>query len=133
MTLSDHIRLTWARPHVSGPTINNFVFDDGLPPPTEEELASTYDAALAAWNAEQNAPQVKTWPDVEAFTNEFTLEERAAIELSTDEQIAALRFTLTTWLSAVHANHPLVAAGFAALVTTGILTETRKNEIINAS
>ncbi len=131
MTLSDHIRLIWARPHVSGPTIEDFIFDDGLPPPTQEDLAATYDAARAAWEAERNAPQPKTWPSVEEFTEEFTLEECSAIELSTDPQIAALRFKLKTWRSAVHSNHPLVAAGFAALLASGIISEARKNEILS--
>lgn len=97
------------------------MLDDGAKP-TIEELET-------AW-ANRPAP-AKRWPDVEAFSDEFTLEECAAIELSADPQIAALRFKLKTWRSSVHADHPLVVAGFAALVATGIITETRKNAILN--
>lgn len=87
---------------------------------------------LQAWaQAQFDAPVVvKTWPSVEEFVEEFTLEECAQIELASDAQIAALRFKLKTWRSSVHANHPLVVAGFAALVASGILTETRKDTIL---
>lgn len=132
MTLSDHIRLIWARPHVSAPTLAEFTFDDGLPPPTEQELAATYDAALELWNAERNVRKNKEWSSVEAFVEEFSLEECAAVELSVNPQIAALRFKLKTWQSSVHANHPLVQDGMAALVSEGIITEERKNAILLA-
>jgi hypothetical protein len=97
------------------------MLDDG-PKPTVEEIET-------AWANRPTPPKV--WPSVEEFVEEFTLEECAAIELSPDPQIAALRFKLKTWRSTVHADHPLVVAGFAALVTTGILTETRASAILN--
>lgn len=87
---------------------------------------------LQAWAQAQFDAQVviKTWPSVEEFVEEFTLEECAHIELAVDPQIAALRFKLKTWRSSIHANHPLVVAGFAALVASGILTESRKDTIL---
>lgn len=107
---------------LSPETYDGLTMSDGGPKPTIEELET-------AWA--NRPPDIKTWPSVEEFTEEFTLEECSAIELSADPQIAALRFKLKTWRSSVHANHPLVAAGFAALVATGILTETRKNDILS--
>jgi hypothetical protein len=97
------------------------MLDDG-PKPTREEIET-------AWANRPTPPKV--WPSVESFVEEFTLEECAAIELSPDPQIAALRFKLKTWRSTVHADHPLVVAGFAALVTTGILTEPRAAAILD--
>lgn len=58
MTLHDHIRLIWNRPCVGGEILQDFVFDDGLPPPSEAELEATREQALALWQAEQDARQV---------------------------------------------------------------------------
>ncbi len=102
-------------------------FFDG-PPPTQEELDATYEAALAEWNRQQNPP--KKWSDVEHFIAEFTMEEMAAIGLSTDPTVAALRFLLSGWRSEVHSNDPRVIQGLTALVNLAILTEERKTHIL---
>lgn len=104
-------------------------FLDGLPPPTEQELADRYDAALAEWDRQQNPP--KRWPDVEHFLAEFTPQEMAAISLSADPTVAYLRFLLSGWRSAVHADDPRVQQGFDALVAAGILTTERKLSILS--
>lgn len=103
-------------------------FLDDLPPPTEHELAASYDAALAEWDRQQNPP--KRWPDVEHFLAEFTMEEMAAIGLSTDPTVAALRFLLSGWRSEVHSNDPRVTQGLTSLVNLAIITEERKTHIL---
>jgi len=103
-------------------------FTDGLPPPTDLELADSYDAALAEWNRQQNPP--KRWPDTEAFVEEFTMEELAAISLSTDPTVAALRLLLAGWRSEVHSDDPRVTQGVTALFLDGIIDEPRIAEIL---
>lgn len=101
---------------------------DGLPPPTEAELDASHAAAEAAWNAAQNPP--KRWPDAEQFMAEFQLPELAAISLSTEPIVAALRLMLSTWLSPVHSDDPRVQQGLDALVAAGILTSERRAAIV---
>lgn len=91
------------------------------PKPSMEELE-------AAWVELQ---QIKTWPNVQAFMAEFTMQEKAAIALSSDATIAALRLELTTWFSQVLSNDQRVQMGLDKLVELGIITEQRKQEIIN--
>jgi hypothetical protein len=107
---------------------DEITFVDGLPASTEQEIADSYDAALAAWEALQNPP--KSWPDAEQFVTEFTLPEMAGIDLSSDTTIAALRFMLSTWNSPVHSNDPRVITGLDALVSAGIISAERKAEIL---
>ena len=78
----------------------------------------------------EREPQFKRWPDVEHFLMEFTMEEMALIGLSTDPTVAALRFLLSGWRSAVHANDPRVIQGLDALVAAGILTPERRAVIV---
>ena len=80
-----------------------------------------------AWDQLQ---QIKTWPNVQSFMAAFTMQEKAAISLSTDPTIAALRLELTTWLSSVPANSPAVLTGLDKLVDLQILTPQRKTEIL---
>lgn len=103
-------------------------FLDGLPPPTEQELADTHAAALAEWNRQANPP--KFWPDVEHFLAEFSPEEMEAISLSNNPTVAYLRFLLLGWRSEVHSNDFRVVQGLTALVALAILTEERKNQIL---
>lgn len=70
------------------------------------------------------------WPNVQSFMAAFTMPEKAAIELSTDTTIAALRLELTTWLTEVHPTDPRVIAGLDKLVELGILTSERRSEIL---
>lgn len=104
-------------------------FTDGLPPPTQEELDATRDEAQAEWDRQQNPP--KSWPDVEAFISEFTMDEMAQIGLSTDPTIAALRFLLSGWRSQVLSDDPRVVQGLTALVTLAIISDERRAQILS--
>lgn len=86
-----------------------------LTPLTREELA-----ALAR----------KTWPNAAMFLAEFTMPELAAIELSLDSTIAALRILLAAWPSDIYSDDPRIIAGLYALVSAGIITEARRVEIV---
>jgi hypothetical protein len=72
----------------------------------------------------------KIWPNAQAFMAAFTMPEKVAISLSTDPTTAALRLELTTWQSTVDPSHELVQTGLNKLVEIGIITESRKAEII---
>ena len=56
--------------------------------------------------------------------------ELAAISLSTDPTVAALRLLLLAWPADVWSDDPRIVGGLAALVASGIINETRKAEII---
>jgi len=84
---------------------------------------------LNEWVDAEFEQQVKKWLNVEDFMAEFTMPEKAQIALSEDPTIATLRFELTTWLSAVHADDPRVVMGLSKLVELGIISEQRKTEI----
>jgi hypothetical protein len=109
---------------------DQILFTDGLPPPTQEELDSTRDDAEAEWHRQQNPP--KSWPDVEAFIAEFTMDEMVAMSLSSDPTIAGLRLLLSAWRSSVQSDDPRVILGLNALVNTGIISRHRQLEILNA-
>jgi hypothetical protein len=104
-------------------------FDDGLPPPTQDELDSTRAAAEAEWHRQQHPP--KSWPDVEAFITEFTMDEMAAISLSTNTTIAGLRLMLSAWRSAVNVDDPRVILGLNALLYDGIISAEKHNAILS--
>jgi hypothetical protein len=125
MTFLFHLAFLGRKVCVAGDMIE---YLDGLPPPTEAELDASRADAEAAWNAAQNPP--KRWPDAEHFVAEFQLPELAAISLSTDPTVAALRFMLSTWLSPVHSDDPRVQQGLDALVAAGILTPERRSAIV---
>jgi hypothetical protein len=72
----------------------------------------------------------KVWPNASAFLAEFTMPELAAIELSTDPTIAALRLLLASWPADVWSDDPRIVMGLAALVSAGIIDETRSAEIV---
>lgn len=76
-------------------------------------------------------PDYKIWLNSQAFLSEFTMQEMAAIALSTDQTIAALRLLLSVWFSEVHSNDPRVQSGLSALQLTGILTAERVNTILS--
>jgi hypothetical protein len=75
------------------------------------------------------AKQPKNWPDVQSFVEEFSLQELGQIELSQVPEVAQLRFKLHTWRGGVVASHPLVIAGRTVLVTAGIITTERADQI----
>jgi hypothetical protein len=72
----------------------------------------------------------KTWPNAAAFLNEFSMPELAAISLSTDPTVAALRLLLASWPSDVWSDDPRIIMGLGALVSAGIIDETRSAEIV---
>lgn len=72
----------------------------------------------------------KTWPNAAAFLAEFSMPELAAISLSTDPTVAALRLLLLAWPSDVWSEDPRIVGGLAALVAAGIIDETRKAAIV---
>ncbi len=78
---------------------------------------------------QQNPP--KSWPDVEAFIAEFTMDEMVAIGLSSDPTIAGLRFLLSGWRSQVLSDDPRVVQGLTALVTLAIISDERRTEILS--
>jgi hypothetical protein len=72
----------------------------------------------------------KIWPDAATFLGEFTMSELAAIELSTDHTIAALRLLLASWPADIYSDDPRIIGGLSALVAAGIITEARRGEIL---
>ncbi len=126
---ADIVRLVWRdRQFVVDDGV--FVFADGLPGPTPEEIEAARAQAMETWQAEQPAPQ---WDNAQDFMAAFTMPEKAQIALSGDATIAALRLELSTWLSAVHPSDARVQAGLNRLVELGIITAERKTEIINTA
>lgn len=72
----------------------------------------------------------KAWPTAAAFLNEFSLQERAAVELSANPTIAALRLTLSTWHADVWSDDPRIQLGLATMEAEGIITPERKATIL---
>lgn len=72
----------------------------------------------------------KVWPNASAFLGEFTMPELAAIELSTDPTIAALRLLLASWPADVWSDDPRIIMGLDALETAGIISAERRAEIV---
>lgn len=72
----------------------------------------------------------KIWPSVTEFWDEFTDAEQYGIEVHTDPEIVVLRAKLKLWLSDVWSDDPRIVMGLAALVSAGIIDETRKAEIL---
>ena len=71
---------------------------------TEEELA---------------ADARKSWDNSSMFIQEFTLTEMAAISL-----------LLSTWFGEVWSDDPRVQSGLSALISSGIINEARRDEIL---
>ena len=84
--------------------------------------------ALSADELAANAR--KTWPNAAAFLNEFTMPELAGISLSSDPTIAALRLLLASWPSDIWSDDPRIQAGMEVLVSSGIIDEERRDEIL---
>jgi hypothetical protein len=80
---------------------------------------------------ELQADARKVWENASAFVQEFSLQEMASISLSQDPVIAALRLLLSTWFGEVWSDDPRVVNGLDSLVTSGIIDENRRQEILN--
>lgn len=93
-----------------------------------------YESLLEVWadNMEASLPPAgrKVWPNASAFLAEFSIEEKAAISLSTHPVIAALRLELLSWPGEVWSNDERIQMGMDALVEANILPEFRRQEII---
>jgi hypothetical protein len=89
-------------------------------PPTMEELE-------AAW-AQLEARKI--WHTVADFWAEFSDTEKLAIAGSTIPGIRLLHEELRMWRGEVWSDDPKVQQGLSGLVAVGILTESRKTEIL---
>ena len=67
----------------------------------------------------------KTWPNAALFLAEFSMPELAAIELSLDPTIAALRLLLASWPADIYSDDPRIIGGLDALVSAEIIDEAR--------
>jgi len=72
----------------------------------------------------------KIWPNAALFLSEFTMPELAAVSLSLDPTIAALRLLLASWPADVWSDDPRIVMGLDALESAGIITEARRGEIV---
>ena len=72
----------------------------------------------------------KVWPNAALFLAEFSMPELAAISLSLDPTIAALRLLLASWPADIYSDDPRIIGGLSALVTAKIITEERRAEIV---
>lgn len=79
---------------------------------------------------ELQADARKVWDNSSMFIQEFTLTEMAAISLSQDPTVAALRLLLSTWFGEVWSEDPRVQSGLSALINSGIINEARRDEIL---
>jgi len=89
-------------------------------PPTMEELE-------AAW-AQLEARKI--WHTVADFWAEFSDTEKLAIADSAISGIRLLHEELRMWRGEVWSDDPKVQAGLSGLVAVGILTESRKTQIL---
>lgn len=90
---------------------------------------ATYDENAPLIAQQEALAARKIWPNAAAFLGEFIMPELAAISLSTDPTVAALRLLLA-WPADVWSDDPRIVMGLTALVSAGIIDETRKAEII---
>ena len=95
--------------------------------------APTMAELQAAWADYQNSKPNRGWPTVQQFMQAFTMQELAAVELSTDPTLAALRITLSTWLGRVLVSDERVQQGLTRLVQLQIITPERKQAIEDAA
>jgi len=99
----------------------------------------SYDAAThtCEWGAGEwvvspiPAPTRRVWASGGHLWGEFTDLERVSVAASEVPQIKALVLALAFWPDQVFSDDPRVQSGFAALVTTGLLSPQRANEILH--
>jgi hypothetical protein len=72
----------------------------------------------------------KVWATSARYLTEFNLQEMAAISLSPDPTIAALRLLMASWDGEVWSDDPRVIAGLDALELNEIIDEDRRAEIL---
>jgi hypothetical protein len=94
-------------------------------------VAMTEAEALALGYARESAQDDrKIWPNAAAFLGEFSMSELAAIELSANPIIAALRLVLAAWTADVWSDDERIQMGMDALVDAGILAQERADSIL---
>jgi hypothetical protein len=124
MTLSDHIRLAFGRPHVArGPAMADVTFDDGLEPPSAEDLEATHAAALQLWTEEQaanNVPPPVTRRQLKRWLHSRGLLEAVPQLIANIADTNARALAQIDWdeASVFEANNPLVLTFAAALGMT---------------
>jgi hypothetical protein len=72
----------------------------------------------------------KTWMTSADFIAEFTLDELAAVQLSTNAIIAALRLILAAWSKPVWSDDPRIQLGLSTMVSENLITAERSAEIL---
>jgi len=97
--------------------------------------AEVYEAAIQRWADAMEAQLAavvdrKIWLTVADFWAEFSDAEKLAIAGSTIPGIRLLHEELRMWRGEVWSDDPKVQAGLSGLVAVGILTESRKTEIL---
>jgi hypothetical protein len=116
--------ISYARPNaqwtLNGNTLDDLTWIGPGEPPTIEELE-------AAW---VQLEARKIWHTVADFWVEFSDAEKLAIAGSTISGIRLLHEELRMWRGEVWSDDPKVQAGLSGLVAVGILTESRKTEIL---
>ncbi len=96
-----------------------------------------FDALAGEWvveplSAEELAAAArKVWPDAARFWAEFNDTEKLAIIESTVPGILLLREELRLWRGEVWSDDPRVTQGLAGLVAVGILSESRKQNLLS--
>jgi hypothetical protein len=127
MTLGFHLSHIGRRTRIVGGVTE---YLDDLPPPTQDELDATRADAQAAWDLQQAPDTRKVWPNAHAFWESFTPPEQLAILSSEVDQIRLLDRALVLWQGELWSDDPRVQQGLDALVAIGILTESRRDEIL---
>jgi len=116
--------ISYARPNaqwtLNGNTLDDLTWICPGEPPTIEELE-------AAW---VQLEARKIWHTVADFWVEFSDAEKLAIAGSTISGIRLLHEELRMWRGEVWSDDPKVQAGLSGLVAVGILTESRKSQIL---
>lgn len=94
-----------------------------------EEIDVAQSRVVRDWVIHTIQPAAPGWLNVQAFMASFAMPEIAAVSLSTDPTIAALRLTLSTWLGRVEVPDLRVQTGLNKMVELGIISADRKAEI----
>jgi len=116
---------------LDGKIINTIVVGEGYTPPAGTTLLP-FDQAMAESIpfADRELSSRKIWPDKSKFWNEFTPAEKAGILTSEHSGIKVLWSDLTMWPGEVWSDDSRIQQGLSGLAAVGILTESRKTQIL---
>lgn len=115
---------------VNGEIENVIVTDDEWTPPDDHIYLPLSEALSNGYNFKQNNDS-KIWASKKDFDNEFTDQEMYAIEVNTNPVLIILRSRLNRWEGIIHSTDERVQLAFSKLVSEGIISEERKEEILN--